>query len=136
MARGAVTPEHEDYSNGVIPGEAAAAVYVNRAPFSMASPQIQLAGLGFGHEKATVSSEEPLLGVGLTGAARALRWPKPDCTCTTWTTGCQTLPARRTDSKSWRSWSRGFTACGRQKYRTGIAPIQLETSVWRQVSAR
>jgi 3-oxoacyl-[acyl-carrier-protein] synthase-1 len=63
--------KHEDLSNGVIPGEAAAAVYVHRRPAPATAPLIGLAGLGFGHEKATVLSEEPLLGVGLTAAARA-----------------------------------------------------------------
>lgn len=52
------------------PGEAAAAIYVNRPP-ATTQTQVQVTGLGFGQEKATISSEEPLLGLGLTAAARA-----------------------------------------------------------------
>jgi 3-oxoacyl-[acyl-carrier-protein] synthase I len=63
--------KHEDHSNGVIPGEAAAAVYVHRSPAPTSSVVIQLLGLGFGREQATITSEEPLLGLGLTGATRA-----------------------------------------------------------------
>lgn len=62
--------KHEDHSNGVIPGEAAAVVYVQREPSSVES-MVQVIGLGFGQEEATVISEEPLLGLGLTGATRA-----------------------------------------------------------------
>jgi 3-oxoacyl-[acyl-carrier-protein] synthase I len=63
--------KREDHSNGVIPGEAAAAVLVHRHPDPVSGSQVSLAGLGFGNERATVLSEEPLLGLGLTEAARA-----------------------------------------------------------------
>jgi 3-oxoacyl-[acyl-carrier-protein] synthase I len=60
------TPSHSD---GVIPGEAAAAVLVQRtAP--PARPAVGVVGIGFGMEEAHVLSEEPLLGLGLAQAAR------------------------------------------------------------------
>jgi len=55
--------------HGLIPGEAAAVVLVQRAPAAGAAAEV--IGLGFGKEKAHVMSEEPLLGLGLTDAARA-----------------------------------------------------------------
>jgi len=58
------TPDNTD---GVIPGEAAAAVLVENRPTMGAA---QIVGLGFGHEKAGVLSEEPLLGLGLADAGR------------------------------------------------------------------
>lgn len=58
----------EDNSDGVIPGEAAAAVIVQRQLTTKAS--IKITGLGFGYEKVNILSEEPLLGLGLTEAAR------------------------------------------------------------------
>lgn len=60
------TPASE---HGLIPGEAAAAVLVQRTP--SAESALEIVGLGFGQEKAHVLSEEPLLGLGLTAAARA-----------------------------------------------------------------
>jgi 3-oxoacyl-[acyl-carrier-protein] synthase-1 len=56
-------------SDGVIPGEAAAAVLLQRepGPYSAAS----ILGLGFSVETASVLTEDPLLGIGLTNAARA-----------------------------------------------------------------
>ncbi len=60
-----------DNSDGVIPGEAAAAIWVLRSPTSAPRPAVSLAGLGLGFEQAGVMSVEPLLGVGLTAAARA-----------------------------------------------------------------
>jgi 3-oxoacyl-[acyl-carrier-protein] synthase-1 len=56
-------------SDGVIPGEAAAAVFVRRGA-AETDGLSRVAGLGFGQERATVLSEEPLLGLGLTAAAR------------------------------------------------------------------
>lgn len=56
-----------DNSNGVIPGEAAAAVLL-RAGFSPASVRIR--GLGFARERVHVLAEEPFLGLGLAEAAR------------------------------------------------------------------
>ena len=55
-------------SDGVIPGEAAGAIIVERRP-SGGTP-VKVAGLGFGRELAPVLSSDPLLGVGLTEAAR------------------------------------------------------------------
>ncbi len=63
--------KREDHSNGVIPGEAAAAVYVQRQPTFKAETLVQVIGLGYAHEKAIVLSEEPLLGLGLSWAIRA-----------------------------------------------------------------
>ena len=59
------TPENSD---GVIPGEAASAVLVTRSPVS--GTGVRIAALGFGLEKAHLLSDEPLLGLGLTEAAR------------------------------------------------------------------
>ena len=61
----------EANSDGVIPGEAAAAVLFE---FQTSSPQpsmTQLIGLGLGDEKATVLSDLPLLGLGLAEAVRS-----------------------------------------------------------------
>lgn len=59
------TPANRD---GVIPGEAAAAVLLQlTAPAKTAA---EVAGLGFGDEQAHILSEEPLLGLGLTDALR------------------------------------------------------------------
>jgi 3-oxoacyl-[acyl-carrier-protein] synthase-1 len=63
--------KREDHSNGVIPGEAAAAVLVQRRPDRGSRSQTSLTGFGFGTEQATVLGEEPLLGLGLTAASRA-----------------------------------------------------------------
>ena len=61
----------EDNSDGVIPGEAAAAVMVHLHPGSGSGAPTSLEGLGFGMERATVLSEEPpFLGLGLTEASR------------------------------------------------------------------
>ncbi|MCF6212367.1 MAG: hypothetical protein L3K24_17305 [Gammaproteobacteria bacterium] len=57
-------------SNGFIPGEGAAALLVRRAKDS-SEPQLVCTGLGFGVEKATVDSEEPLRADGLVQAIRA-----------------------------------------------------------------
>ena len=57
-------------SDGVIPGEAAAAVLIQRQGTSERKASIKIAGLGFDKERASVLSEEPLLGQGLTKAAR------------------------------------------------------------------
>lgn len=56
-------------SDGVIPGEAATSVLLQRQPVFGSGTDIKLAGLGFGYEKTTVLSEEPLLGLGLTNSA-------------------------------------------------------------------
>ena len=60
------TPANRD---GVIPGEAAAAVLVQATP--SASVTAEVIGLGFGKEPAPILSEEPLLGRGLADGARA-----------------------------------------------------------------
>lgn len=60
--------KREDHIDGVIPGEAAAAVYVQgRATQETAAEVI---GLGFGYENSSVLTEEPLLGLGLAEACR------------------------------------------------------------------
>jgi 3-oxoacyl-[acyl-carrier-protein] synthase-1 len=60
------TPANRD---GVIPGEAAAAVLVQAKPSAAAMAEV--IGLGFGKEQAPILSEEPLLGRGLADAARS-----------------------------------------------------------------
>jgi len=61
------TPRNSD---GVVPGEAAACVLVER-PARPPRGVLELAGLGFGHERAAVLTEEPpLQGLGLTAAVR------------------------------------------------------------------
>jgi 3-oxoacyl-[acyl-carrier-protein] synthase-1 len=59
------TPANRD---GVIPGEAAAAVLLQNQPGPATATQV--VGLGFGKEKAHILSEEPLIGLGLAEAAR------------------------------------------------------------------
>src|SRR5271166_262946 len=58
-------------SDGTIPGEAAAAILVRPEALLSDSTTIKVAGLGFAFERASVLSEEPLLGLGLAEAARA-----------------------------------------------------------------
>ena len=60
----------EENSDGVIPGEAAAAVLVCTRQFTSSATSVQLTGLGFGTEPAPVMTEEPLLGLGLTEASK------------------------------------------------------------------
>jgi 3-oxoacyl-[acyl-carrier-protein] synthase-1 len=59
-----------DNSDGVIPGEAAACLLVTRSPRRDDACPLRLAGLGFGHERATLHSDEPLRGLGLAQAYR------------------------------------------------------------------
>ena len=58
----------DENPDGVIPGEAACVTLVTSCPLFSAAPCV--AGLGFGHETATVLNEEPLLGKGMAGAVR------------------------------------------------------------------
>jgi 3-oxoacyl-[acyl-carrier-protein] synthase-1 len=58
-------------SDGVIPGEAASLVMVQRDKTSEHEASVRVAGLGYGHEKANVLSDLPLLGIGLADAKRA-----------------------------------------------------------------
>jgi 3-oxoacyl-[acyl-carrier-protein] synthase-1 len=62
--------KREEHSNGVIPGEAAAAVYVSLRQPANPDKCVTVAGLGFGFEKAGILTEEPLRGDGLTEATR------------------------------------------------------------------
>lgn len=55
----------EENSDGVIPGEGAAAMLVTPAATEKA---VKVCGLGFGHEKAAILTEEPMLGLGMTEA--------------------------------------------------------------------
>jgi 3-oxoacyl-[acyl-carrier-protein] synthase-1 len=57
-----------DNSNGFSPGEAGSAVLVVA---SGQKSEIQILGIGFGRESATVESDEPLRGEGLTDAVRS-----------------------------------------------------------------
>jgi len=64
--------KNEQNSDGVIPGEAAAAVILRNQPDSKSVAPVRLIGLGFATEEATVTTEEPpLLGLGLTEASSA-----------------------------------------------------------------
>jgi 3-oxoacyl-[acyl-carrier-protein] synthase-1 len=58
-------------SDGVIPGEAAAAILVGVQSVAATPPIVRVGGLGFAREPATILSEDPLLGTGLAQAARA-----------------------------------------------------------------
>jgi 3-oxoacyl-[acyl-carrier-protein] synthase I len=62
--------KREGHTDGVIPGEAAAAVLVQRQVPSNRDPKAEVVGLGFSQEKASVLAEEPLLGRGLADACR------------------------------------------------------------------
>jgi 3-oxoacyl-[acyl-carrier-protein] synthase-1 len=62
--------KREGHNDGVIPGEAAAAVYVARQSAADAPARVEVVGLGFGREAAPVLSEAPLQGRGLADAAR------------------------------------------------------------------
>jgi len=62
--------KREGHTDGVIPGEAAAMVYVRRADSLGPEARVKVAGLGFGTEKVSVFSEEPLLGQGLAIAGK------------------------------------------------------------------
>ena len=55
----------------MIPGEGASVVFVERKPSVKTHSPVAVTGVGFGHEKATVTSEEPLSGLGLAAAMRA-----------------------------------------------------------------
>ena len=57
-------------SDGVIPGEAAAAVLVRRDTSRSGHILTRVGGLGFAHENAGVMTEEPMLGLGLAEAMR------------------------------------------------------------------
>lgn len=61
----------DENSDGVIPGEGAAAVLVTKQLHPRGSEHIQVTGLGFAFEKATPLNEEPMLGLGLAQAARS-----------------------------------------------------------------
>lgn len=58
-----------DNSDGVIPGEAAAVVFVR--PRRPAGTALRVAGIGFGFEDAGVLTQKPLLGLGLSEAVGA-----------------------------------------------------------------
>jgi 3-oxoacyl-[acyl-carrier-protein] synthase-1 len=58
-------------SNGFIPGEAGAAVLLG-PPGAAGPDELRCLAIGFGRERATVESEEPLRGHGLVEAFRAL----------------------------------------------------------------
>ena len=59
----------DENSNGLVPGEGAAAVLVRAAPSG--DSVLEVAGLGFAMESAGVTSVEPFLGHGLAEAARS-----------------------------------------------------------------
>ena len=62
--------KRKGHTDGVIPGEAAAAVLVQRHIPSRLEPRVEVVGLGFGQERASVLAEEPLLARGLADACR------------------------------------------------------------------
>lgn len=57
-------------SDGVIPGEAAAAIWLSPRVKGKCARVSRIVGVGFSHETATVLSEEPLVGKGIAGAAQ------------------------------------------------------------------
>src|SRR6266498_986000 len=57
-------------SDGVIPGEAAAAVLLEQQTTAQSAFKVKVIGLGFAHESAHILSEDPLLGLGLAEAVR------------------------------------------------------------------
>jgi 3-oxoacyl-[acyl-carrier-protein] synthase-1 len=59
-----------DNSNGFIPGEAGAAVLVGSSGHQPGG-ELRLLGVGVAQERATIHSEEPLRGEGLTAAVKA-----------------------------------------------------------------
>lgn len=61
-----------DNSNGFLPGEAGAAVLLG-APDAARPAELCCMAIGFGREKATIDSEEPLRADGLVEAYRAMR---------------------------------------------------------------
>ena len=58
-----------DNSNGFFPGEAGSAVLVSEFGH-MAGPQLEVLGIGFGREAATIETEEPCRAEGLTRAIK------------------------------------------------------------------
>lgn len=60
--------KRENHADGIVPGEAAAAIYVERPRFGGEAADI--VGIGIGYEKASLLSGEPLLANGLASAAR------------------------------------------------------------------
>jgi 3-oxoacyl-[acyl-carrier-protein] synthase I len=56
--------------NGVIPGEAAAAVYLQLGGNSAPQAETEVIGIGFGHEPASILTDGTLQGRGLASAAR------------------------------------------------------------------
>lgn len=57
-------------SDGIIPGEGAAAVLITKRPALDSAMRVKVAGIGIANEEATVLNEEPLLGRGLATATR------------------------------------------------------------------
>lgn len=62
--------KRERHTDGVIPGEAAAAVLVQREVPMQPTAKVEVVGLGFGHEEAGLLSEKPLLALGVAAAVR------------------------------------------------------------------
>jgi 3-oxoacyl-[acyl-carrier-protein] synthase I len=56
-------------ADGTVPGEGAGAVMIERRHPGESYVGVRVAGLGFGQERVSVLSDEPLLGLGLTAAA-------------------------------------------------------------------
>ena len=77
--------KHETNSDGVMPGEAAAAIYVTGQPVSGEKAGTEVVGLGFGFEEASVLTDEPLLGRGFWRKPVGRPWPRPAGAFTTWT---------------------------------------------------
>ena len=63
--------KREGHSDGVIPGEAAAAILVQQQPVSNGEPEVTVAGLGFAQENAPIASEKPLRAEGLASACKS-----------------------------------------------------------------
>lgn len=58
-------------SDGVIPGEAGTAVLLRLQFLNDPAPGVKILGTGFAREQASILNEQPMVGLGLTKAARA-----------------------------------------------------------------
>lgn len=60
----------EGNPDGLIPGEAATCLYLSSVNRGEQEERVVIRGLGFAHEDVTVSSDQPILGLGLANAMR------------------------------------------------------------------
>jgi 3-oxoacyl-[acyl-carrier-protein] synthase-1 len=60
-----------DNPDGLIPGEAAACLYLRKVDPQMGQGALLIRGLGFAREEVTIDSDRPVLGIGLANAMKA-----------------------------------------------------------------